>query len=62
MEIQFLDHPLCVDRPNRFLKTKLFSKLTDNDKYLDVRSWHQKAASNIQIHLEDSDQQRQEKF
>ena len=40
-EIQFLD--LTVYAANGFLKTKFFSKLSDNHEYLDVRSLHQEA-------------------
>ena len=38
-EIQFLD--LTVYVQNGFLKTKIFSKPTDNHEYLDVRTSHQ---------------------
>ena len=38
-EIQFLD--LTVHVENGFLKTKFFSRPTDNHEYLDVRSSHQ---------------------
>ena len=40
-EIQFLDLTVYVE--NGFLKTKFFSKLTDNHEYLDARSSHQQA-------------------
>ena len=40
-EIQFLDLTVYVE--NGFLKTKTFSKPTDNHEYLDVRSSHQQA-------------------
>ena len=40
-EIQFLD--LTVYEGNGFLKTKVFSKPTDNHEYLHVRSSHQQA-------------------
>ena len=41
-EIQFLDLTVYVE--NRFLKTKIIPRPTDNHEYLDVRSSHQDAA------------------
>ena len=40
-EIQSLDLTVYIE--NGFLKTKIFSKPTDNQEYLDVRSSHQEA-------------------
>ena len=40
-EIQFLN--LTENEENGFLKTKIFSKPTNNHEYLDVRSSHQQA-------------------
>ena len=40
-EIQFIDLTVYVE--NEFLKTKIFSRLTDNQEYFDARSSHQKA-------------------
>ena len=40
-EIQFLDLTVYVE--NGFLKTKIFSKSTDNHEYLDIWSSHQQA-------------------